>query len=78
MTRDGAAQTVTTPESGTVTYTYNPNGTLRQKADAKGQRIVYGYEPLNRLSSIGRYPAGWGIPDERPQRNGAFSKAIAP
>jgi YD repeat-containing protein len=72
MTRDGNAQTrtwtydaatqrltsVTMPESGTTTYTYNANGTLLRKTDAKGQKAEYAYDTLRRVSSIQRFAAG--------------------
>jgi YD repeat-containing protein len=34
----------TTPESGSVTYTYNSDGTLATATDAKSQRRVYTYD----------------------------------
>jgi YD repeat-containing protein len=72
MTRDGSTQTrswtydpvtqrlasVTLPESGTTSYTYNANGTLLQKTDAKGQKVQYGYDALRRVTSIARFGAG--------------------
>jgi len=42
----------TTPENGTVTYTYNTNATLASKTDAKGQQFSYTYASLNRLTQI--------------------------
>ena len=34
---------VTHPESGTVSYTYNTDGSTAQKTDAKGQRVKWEY-----------------------------------
>ena len=39
---------VTNPESGTVTFAYNPDGTLLSKTDANGQKIQYTYECAGR------------------------------
>ena len=76
MTRDGTTQArafrynaqqrleaVTTPESGTTTYNYNPDGTLLRKTDAKGQKVEYAYDGLNRLVGINRFPVGALQPD---------------
>jgi len=46
----------TNPENGTVNYTYNANGKLASKSDAKGQQIVYTYDAYLRLTQIQRYP----------------------
>jgi len=47
-------QSATNPENGTVTYTYNSGttNTLASKTDAKGQKLTYEYDTLNRLTSI--------------------------
>ena len=42
----------TTPEKGTVTYSYFPNGVLYSKTDAKGQLLCYNYDTSNRLTQI--------------------------
>jgi RHS repeat-associated protein len=55
--------TVTMPESGTTSYTYNADGTLQRKTDAKGQKVEYGYDGLKRVTSINRFAAGQGQPD---------------
>ncbi|WP_158789126.1 hypothetical protein [Granulicella sp. L46] len=36
------------PETGTVNYTYDPNGNLTLKTDARGVKIAYSYDALNR------------------------------
>lgn len=38
----------TNPESGTVGYTYDPNGNLLTKTDARGVQTSYAYDRLNR------------------------------
>ena len=43
---------ITTPENGTTTLTYNPNGTLASKTDAKGQQFTYSYDSYNRMTQI--------------------------
>lgn len=40
------------PENGTVTYTYNSNGLVASKTDAKGQAFTYQYDSYNRLQKI--------------------------
>ena len=40
------------PENGTVTYTYNSNGLVASKTDAKGQAFTYSYDSYNRLYQI--------------------------
>ncbi|HZU29040.1 MAG TPA: RHS repeat-associated core domain-containing protein [Bryobacteraceae bacterium] len=49
---------VTTPESGTVSYTYNADGTLATRTDAKGQKLAYTYDSYQRVTQIQRYPNG--------------------
>jgi YD repeat-containing protein len=45
----------TNPENGTMTYTYNADGTLATKIDAKGQKVAYSYDPYQRIATIQRY-----------------------
>ena len=40
------------PESNTISYQYDNNGNLAQKTDARGVVSTYGYDALNRNSSI--------------------------
>ena len=40
----------TNPENGTVSYTYNTDGTLSQKTDAKNQQIQYTYDTYGRVT----------------------------
>ncbi len=51
----------TNPETGTVSYTYNANGTVATKTDAKGQQVVYTYDGSNRLTQAKRYASVGGI-----------------
>jgi RHS repeat-associated protein len=42
----------TNPETGTVSYTYDTNGVLLTKTDAKNQVFTYGYDGYKRMTSI--------------------------
>ncbi|MBL8232135.1 MAG: RHS repeat protein, partial [Bryobacterales bacterium] len=42
----------THPESGTTTYQYNDDGTLRRKTLANGKQVNYGWDSLGRLGAI--------------------------
>ena len=53
----------TSPESGTVNYVYNPDGTLQYKTDAKGQKTQYTYDLFGRRSQIDYFPAGSTVRD---------------
>ncbi len=69
MVRDGVTQvrtfvydaatqrlaSATHPETGTVTYAYNADGTLQSKTDAKGQRIEYSYDSQQRVTRVRRF-----------------------
>ena len=48
----GYLLSATNPENGTVSYTYNGNGMLATKTDAKGQVFTYQYDNYNRLTQI--------------------------
>src|SRR5690606_4124080 len=41
----------TNPESGTISYSYDLNGNLTQKDDARGVRTSYVYDALNRVTN---------------------------
>jgi RHS repeat-associated protein len=41
----------TNPESGTINYSYDPNGNLTQKLDARGVQTDYVYDGLNRVTN---------------------------
>jgi len=56
----GRGTTVADPDMGTWTYTYDTNGNLLSKTDAKGQRTTYSYDKLNRVLSV-LPPAGAGV-----------------
>ena len=49
---DQRLQSVTNPESGTTSYTYNPDGTMATKTDAKNQVISYFYDTMGRLTQV--------------------------
>ncbi|MFN9892499.1 MAG: hypothetical protein ACK58M_04595, partial [Acidobacteriota bacterium] len=42
---NGQTTAITHPENGTVSFLYNPDGTVQRKTDAKGQRIEWTYTP---------------------------------
>jgi RHS repeat-associated protein len=44
----------TNPENGTVSYTYNPDGTLATRRDAKNQLVQYTYDGYERLIQVSR------------------------
>jgi RHS repeat-associated protein len=48
----------TTPEAGTVQYSYNPDGTLQSKTDAMGQQTQYTYDSLARVTQVSYLPNG--------------------
>ncbi len=72
MTRGGTTQTrtftydsstqrltqATTPEAGTVQYSYNDDGTLQSKTDAMGQQTQYTYDALARVTQASYLPNG--------------------
>ncbi len=62
----------TNPESGTVTYTYNSNGQLLSKTDAKNQQTQYGYDSYARLTQIRHYPVAGGSEDVAAQVNMSY------
>jgi RHS repeat-associated protein len=73
QTRNGTTQTrswtyngvlltsTTQPESGTTTYSYNPNGTLASKTDARGYVTTYAYDNQARLTGFGAGDYAGGI-----------------
>ena len=49
----GRLRSTTNPEAGTITYSYDANSNLTQKADARGYSVNYNsYDALNRPASI--------------------------
>jgi RHS repeat-associated protein len=48
-------QSVTNPENGTTSFTYNADGTMDTRTDAKGQTLSYDYDYLGRLSHVKQY-----------------------
>ncbi len=60
----GWLTSATNPETGTVSYTYNADGSLASKTDAKNQPTTYTYDNYGRLtnSSTSTSSAAWGQP----------------
>jgi RHS repeat-associated protein len=59
----------TNPENGTVTYTYNSDGTLATKTDAKSQQVQYTYDSLKRVTIVKRGTlSGATFTENVPQR----------
>ena len=50
--------TVTNPESGTVSFSFNADGTLNYKLDANGQKLLYAYDTDGRVTSVRRFAGG--------------------
>jgi YD repeat-containing protein len=48
----------TTPEGGTTSFTYNADGTVATRTDAKGQKQAFTYDSFKRVTQIARYPNG--------------------
>jgi RHS repeat-associated protein len=46
------------PETGTTTVSYNTDGTVDYKLDAKGQKVQMTYDASKRVSVIKKYPDG--------------------
>ena len=42
----------TNPENGTVTYSYNADGTMASKTDAKGQTLLYLRDSYGRVTQV--------------------------
>lgn len=56
----GRLSSVTKPETGTLTYTYNTDGTVQHAVDAKNQRTSYTYDTLKRVTNVKRYTNSGG------------------
>jgi len=60
----GWLTSATNPETGTVSYTYNADGSLASKTDAKNQPTTYTYDNYGRLTQAStNNPYGQPIPD---------------
>src|SRR5436189_1268377 len=57
----------THPESGTVSYTYNSDGTVATRIDAKNQKTAYVYDTYKRVTQIQHFPVSTG-PEDTCQR----------
>ena len=51
-TRIGLLQNESSPERGTISYTYENNGNLKTRTDASGNVVIYSYDNANRLINI--------------------------
>ena len=56
----GRKTSITDPDMGYWTYTYDANGNLKTQTDAKGQTITFYYDQLNRITKKD-YPAGTDV-----------------
>jgi len=67
FTCDNAGRRLTSDraESGLETCTYNTDGTLASRTDAKGQRIVYSYDLQKRITAVKRFDADGQIRHEQ-------------
>ncbi len=74
----------TSPEAGTVNYTYNSDNTLATATDAKNQRKLYSYDQWGRITQIARGTVSNGTFTEDPSQrttyayegtNGGYSSA---
>ena len=66
--------TETTPEAGTVTYTYDNNHHVTQRTDAKGQQTQYAYDSYERLTEVRHYtPTGTTAPSSRTKPSASIT-----
>jgi YD repeat-containing protein len=56
-------QSVTQPETGTVTDTYDALSRTSTKTDAKNQKVQYICDSHSRVSEVRRYPVSSGAED---------------
>jgi YD repeat-containing protein len=57
---------VTNPENGTVTYTYDATHHVTSRTDAKGQQTQYTYDGYGRVTEVQYYPQqGWEDMNQR-------------
>ena len=61
----------TNPENGTVSYTYNADGTLASKTDANGNTETYTYDAYQRLTCDSRPPPDVRLRHRRSGPTGA-------
>ncbi len=61
----------TNPESGTISYGYDPNGNLTNKTDARGVVTSYVYDALNRITQR-NYTAPGGLPNYQATPNVSY------
>jgi YD repeat-containing protein len=59
----GRLTNATNPENGTVSYTYNADGSVATKTDAKNQQVQLSYDSYGRTTQVRRYPVAGGAED---------------
>jgi RHS repeat-associated protein len=67
----------TNPESGTITYAYDKNGNITEKADARGVKTTMTYDALDRLTSKvyeGTTPEGTAAANATPRADYFYDK----
>jgi YD repeat-containing protein len=72
----GLLQQETHPESGIVSYTYDPAGNVETRTDFRAGHTTYGYDGNNRLTSITR-PAGFTDYNTTFQYDGSDQRKLA-
>jgi YD repeat-containing protein len=60
----GRLMSAANPENGTVSYTYNADGTLATKVDARNQKVEYVYDSYQRVTQVKRYIYRYGSQQE--------------
>ncbi len=70
----GRLSSAVNPENGTTSYTYNSNGTVASKTDAKNQQVQYTYDGFQRVTQIRRYPVSGGNEDACQQVNYTYDQ----
>ena len=60
----GRLTSATNPENGTVSYTYNADGTPLRKTDARSKAVEFSYDNYQRVTQKRTYP--WGGSTEDP------------
>ncbi len=72
----GRLTSAANPENGTVSYTYNADGTVATKTDAKNQQVQYTYDSYRRVTQIRRYPVSGGQEDLCQRTNFVYDGGV--
>ena len=51
----GQTTSISHPENGTVSFLYNPDGSVQRKTDAKSQRVEWTYTPEGRPATVQKF-----------------------